>query len=191
MSKKIRTSRTTPPINRHGHRRREHWYSDNQVYFITARCKDRFAAFASECAKEVFWDRMGAHTTKATFTPWIVSLLPNHYHILGYARYGEAISAMMQGIHGATAKLVNDLLPQRRSPFWEDHHGHSWFDGCIRNETQCRRTYAYIQRQAVRHGVGRQDYPHTRITVDLEVGVRRALQLDAFMEGVPYRRYNG
>ena len=27
---------------------------------------------------------------------------------------------MMQKIHGSVAKLVNDLLPERRVPFWRD-----------------------------------------------------------------------
>jgi hypothetical protein len=38
-----------------GKHRYEHWYLDNQVYFITARCRDQFPAFASEQAKLIFW----------------------------------------------------------------------------------------------------------------------------------------
>ena len=34
-----------------------------------------------------------------------------------------------------TAKLVNDLLPQRiESPFWGDAGRHNYFDGCLRND---------------------------------------------------------
>src|SRR2546423_1806422 len=40
-----------------GRHRQEHWYRDNSVYFITARCVDRYPAFASEEAKRIFWDR--------------------------------------------------------------------------------------------------------------------------------------
>ena len=40
-----------------GRHRFEHWYRDNTVYFINARCRDRFPAFASEEAKAVFWNR--------------------------------------------------------------------------------------------------------------------------------------
>jgi hypothetical protein len=43
-----------------GKHRFEHWYRDNTVYFITARCRDRFPAFASEAAKAIFWDRFFA-----------------------------------------------------------------------------------------------------------------------------------
>jgi len=34
-----------------GEHRFEHWYVDNQVYFITARCRERYPAFGSEDAK--------------------------------------------------------------------------------------------------------------------------------------------
>jgi hypothetical protein len=49
MSKQIRKTRA----GRHeykGQIRAEHWYVDNQVYFISARCEQRFPAFASDPA---------------------------------------------------------------------------------------------------------------------------------------------
>jgi len=99
----------------------------------------------------------------------------------------------MRLLHGSVAKLVNDLLPERRLPFWRDDRGHDYFDGCLRDEVQCRRTYRYVLTQSVRHGLCRdwRDYPHTRVRIDLEVGVKRALELKAFLEGVPYKRYDG
>ncbi len=33
------------------------------------------------------------------------------------------------------------------------------------------------------------DYPHRRVGVELERAVRRATELEAFLYGVPYRRY--
>jgi hypothetical protein len=88
----------------------EHWYLDNQVYFITARCRDRYPAFASDSAKQVFWERFDHYTAKYTFTPWVTSLLDNHYHTLGYLKIGENLGPLMQRLHGSIAKLVNDLL---------------------------------------------------------------------------------
>jgi hypothetical protein len=43
----------------------------------------------------------------------------------------------------------------------------------------------------VRHGVidDFRKYPHTRIAIDLERGLRRAVELGAFLEPVPYKRY--
>jgi REP element-mobilizing transposase RayT len=100
--------------------RYEHWYLDNQVYFITARCRDRFPAFSTEAAKNIVWDRFQHWTDTYGFTPWVTSLLDNHYHMLGYLRPGENLGPMMQRLHGSVAKLVNDLLPERRQPFWRE-----------------------------------------------------------------------
>lgn len=185
-----KTRRSTGPSYR-GHRRFEHWYRDNQVYFITARCHRRFPAFASEQAKAIFWDRFDYYTREALFTPWVTSLLDNHYHVLGYCKLGERLGPLMRKLHGSVAKLVNDLLPERRIPFWEDRGHQNYFDGCIRDEKQCRRAYRYTLTQSVRHGLCAdwRDYPHTRVNIELEVGVRRALDLGAFLEGVPYKRY--
>jgi len=169
----------------------EHWYVSNQVYFITARCRDKFRAFASEEAKRVFWDRFDHYTEAHQFTPWVTSLLDNHYHVLGYCKEGRLLGQMMRKVHGSVAKLVNDLLPERRVPFWAEAGHQDYFDGCIRDHDQCRRAYMYTLTQSVRHGICGDwtEYPHTHVNVDLERGVRRALELKAFMEEVPYRRY--
>jgi hypothetical protein len=174
-----------------GKHRFEHWYRDNQVYFITARCRNRSPAFASEEAKSVFWDRFGRYTKQYQFVPWVTSLLDNHYHTLGYLRVGENLGPMMQKLHGSVAKLVNDLLEVRLKPFWWDKKHSDYMDGCIRDELQCRRAYRYVLTQAVRHGIVRdwRDYPHTRVAIELERGVARALELKAFLEGIPYQRY--
>jgi hypothetical protein len=169
----------------------EHWYLDNQVYFITARCRDRFPAFDSEAAKAVFWDRFDHYTAEFGFVPWVTSLLDNHYHTLGYLGVGENLGPMMQRLHGSVAKLANDLLSERRVPFWSEKGHRDYFDGCIRDEKQCRRAYGYTLRQAERHGIvcDWRHYPHTRALLELECGVKRALELGAFLDGVPYKRY--
>ena len=189
--KRIHKSSYTRRETYKGRHRFEHWYVDNQVYFITARCRDRYPAFATEEAKVIFWNRFEHYTKEAGFTWWIVSLLDNHYHALGYLREGRRLGQMMQRIHGSVAKLVNDGLPERHVPFWRTTGKRDYFDGCLRDEVQCRRAYRYTLMQAARHGVERdyQLYPHTRINVELERGVKRAVELGAFMEGVPYKRY--
>ena len=174
-----------------GRHRFEHWYRDNQVYFITARCRDRYPAFQSAQAKNVFWNRLSHYTQQHSFTCWIVSLLDNHYHILGYGKLGEQLGPMMRHIHGSVAKLVNDLFEERRVPFWVDAGHRNYFDGCIRDERQCRRAYRYILHQSVRHGIRDdwRDYTHTRVYIEVDRGVKRSIELGAFLEGVPYKRY--
>ncbi|MBV8782063.1 MAG: hypothetical protein JO353_11760 [Phycisphaerae bacterium] len=148
-------------------------------------------AFSSEDCKGIFWDRFDHYTTKFGFAPFVVSLLSNHYHVLGYLKVGENLSPLMRGIHGSVAKLVNDHRDERLLPFWTDAGHQNYFDGCIRDETQCRRADRYVLTQCQRHGICEkpEDYPHTRTHVDLDRAVKRALELNAFMSGVPYARY--
>jgi REP element-mobilizing transposase RayT len=189
--KRIRRSSSSSSEVWDGKHRFEHWYIDNQVYFITARCRERFPAFQRETAKALFWNRFEHYTAEFGFTPWVTSLVDNHYHTLGYLRVGADLGPMMQRLHGSIAKLVNDELPERRVPFWSERGHRDYFDGCIRDEAQCRRAYRYTLRQGERHGLvaaGR-GYAHTRAPIDLERGVRRAAELGAFLEGVRYKRY--
>src|SRR5690606_33922925 len=116
-----------------GVHRLEHWYRDNQVYFITARCRDRVRAMRSDRTKAVFLDRFEHYTEKHGFVPWITCLLDNHYHTLGYLKRGDDLGTMMQRIHGSVSKLVNDLLDPRLVPFWRGEDGHDYFDGCLRD----------------------------------------------------------
>jgi hypothetical protein len=191
MPKRIeRLSRSSSPIYR-GQRRFEHWLVDNQVYFISARCRERFPAFASEGAKRIFWERFNHYATEFGFIPWVTSLMDNHYHTLGYLRVGANLSPMMQRIHGSVAKLVNDVPSQRISTFWRDAKGKEYFDGCIRSERQARLAYRYTLTQAVRHGivVDWHEYSHTHVCVELDRAISRAIEIGAFLEGVPYKRY--
>lgn len=140
----------------------------------------------------MFWDRFYYWTSVHGFFPWVTSLLDNHYHTFGYLRVGDNLGQMMQRIHGSVSKLVNDLSPVRHLPFWRTAGNQDYFDGCLRGELQCRIAYRYTLRQAVRHGIVRdyRDYPHTRVDIELERGLKRALELRAFLEGVPYARYD-
>ncbi|MBB6428865.1 hypothetical protein [Algisphaera agarilytica] len=180
-----------------GKHRFEHWLRDNQVYFITARVRGKFPAFNTEEAKSVFWDAFEHYTVAHGFVPWVTSLLGNHYHTLGYLKLGTELPRMMRGIHGRTAKRVNDLLVaeglDRIKPFWIDSGRQNYFDGCIRDDLQARRAYRYTLIQSERHGVcdDWRTYDHTRVGLDIDRAVKRALELGAFMEGVRYKRYEG
>jgi hypothetical protein len=97
----------------------------------------------------------------------------------------------MRHVHGSVAKLVNDLLPERLTPFWYDTGKQGYFDGCIRDELQHRRAHRYVLLQAVRHGLvlDYRDYPHTIERVKVDIAVKRAYELNAYLEDVPYKRY--
>ncbi len=173
-----------------GEHRFEHWYRDNTVYFITSKTRDGVFAFESAQAKAVFWDRFDHHCKRFGFVPWVTTLLVNHYHTIGYLKVGENLGPFMRCFHGSVTKLVNDLLPQRLTPFWRERGKRNYFDGCLRNEWQTRLAYQYTLLQAVRAGLVSdwQEYPDTHIRIDVEWGILRARELKAFMENVGYPR---
>ncbi|MEM6562522.1 MAG: hypothetical protein AAF656_13040 [Planctomycetota bacterium] len=185
-------SPSAPKKHWQGQHRFEHWYRDNQCYFITAKARNSRPVFDDDGAKDVFWDRFEHWTDQFGFTPFVTSLLDNHYHTLGYLRVGANLGPMMQRLHGSVAKLVNDTLDRRHQPFWKDKGGRDYFDGCIRDEKQCRRAYRYTLIQSERHGLARdwRGYRHTKVVVDLEPAVWRCKRLGAFLEGVRYKRYD-
>lgn len=184
----IRKSSYTKHDRYDGRHRFEHWYRDNQIYSITVRCSDRFHAFTIEPAKMIFWDRFNQYTSLHGFAPFITTLMANHYHTLGYLSVVVEVGEMMRKFHGSVAKLVNDVLPVRRKPFWHDRRHHDYFDGCIRDEKQFTRAYRYIATQATRSNIRPRDV-HTQIHVELNDGLRFAVYRKALLRGVDYARY--
>ena len=98
MDKRIIKCSATQRRTHEGKHRFEHWYVDNQVYFITGRCAGKHPAFATSEASTVFWDRFDHYTAKHLFTPWVTSLVATHYHVLGYCKDGKMLGQMMRRI---------------------------------------------------------------------------------------------
>ncbi|HSI33316.1 MAG TPA: hypothetical protein VK986_06960 [Tepidisphaeraceae bacterium] len=178
-----------------GKHRFEHWYRDNQVYFITARCRAGTAAFALPKAQEIVWTKFDQYTAEFDFEPWVTSLMTNHYHTLGYLRKKENLGPMMQRLHGSVAKLVNDTNEEdgmeRLTPFWGDTKHNDYMDGCIRDELQADRAYRYVLMQAVKARVVKEwrEYPNTRVQRERGEAIGWAREHAAFMYGVEYPRY--
>ena len=185
-----RKSSPTPHVVYQGKHCFEHWYRDNQIYLITARCRQKFPAFQNTDAKNIFWDRFEHYARQYAFEPYITALLNNHYHTLGYLRTGSDLGPLMQKLHGSVAKLVNDRLPERRVPFWHHDRHRDYFDGCLRDEQQFRRSYRYIATQAQRSRLSASAV-QIRANVGLEEGLARAVRLRALLWGVRYARYDG
>ena len=176
--------------------RREHWLIDNQIYFITARCRDGLLIFEDEQAAEIFWNRFDHHTLAQQITPIVTSLVGNHYHLLAHVEVGANVPVFVRNLHGSTAKLTNDLREaaglDRISDVWANGLRGSYFDGCVRNATQFRRIFRYVERQGVRHGLVRtgEHFPHTRVNVSMERALKRALERNSFLPWSDKTRWN-
>ena len=187
----FRKTSATPHEFFDGKHRFEHWYRDNTVYFVTSKCRDGFAAFDSDAAKAIFWDRFTYYTQLHGFIVWVVTLMNNHYHFLGYLRDGEQLGEMMRKLHGSIAWMVMKETGVRHVPFWRSTENRDYFDGCIRDALQAYRAFNYTRNQAVKARLVKrwEDYPHTRVYLDRDRCVARAADLGAYLEDVPYARY--
>lgn len=98
---------------------------------------------------------------------------------------------MMRKLHGSVAWLVMKEIKVRHVPFWRGAGHRDYFDGCIRDVLQAERAYRYTLNQAVRARIVTdwRDYAHTRVNVEKDRAIKRAVELDAFLEDVPYARY--
>jgi hypothetical protein len=169
----------------------EHWYRDESVYFITSRVRDKLPVFITPETCDIFWQKFEQYTAQHGFDPWVASLLNTHYHFVGLTSKGEDLREMMRKLHGSVAWLVCKELKIQHKPFWRDDEHNDYFDGCLRDEDQLRRSYRYTHTQAVRAGLVRDPnkYPNTKVYRALEECVRIARERKALMEGVAYARY--
>lgn len=189
---RVRKSSATKHEHFKGKHRFEHWYRDNTVYFITSRVRDGLAAFSTQPAIDIFWDRFTYYTQLHGFVPWVATLMNNHYHFVGYLRDGNQLGEMMRKLHGSIAWMVMKKIDLRHVPFWREKGNRDYFDGCLRDALQAYRAFNYTRDQAVRAGIVRdhRDYRNTRIYLDRDRAIARAVELSAFMESIPYARYD-
>ncbi len=191
MYSMFRKSSHTKHEHWNGHHRSEHWYRDNTVYFITSRVREGFAAFATEACRAIFWDRFHFYTQMHGFFPWARTLMNNHYHFVGYLRDGEQLGEMMRKLHGSVAWLVMKELGIKHVPFWREKGNKDYFDGCLRDVLQGYRATNYTLMQAVRARLVTdwRDYPDTFLDLNIDRAIARGVELNAFLEDVPYARY--
>jgi hypothetical protein len=170
---KFRKSSATPHEFFDGEHRFEHWYRDNTVYFITSKVRDGFAAFETDAAKNIFWDRFDFYTKLHEFHPWVATVMNNHYHFEGYLRDGSQLGEMMRKLHGSVAWMVMKEINVHHVPFWR---------GAGNRDTRDQAVKARLVKDY-------REYPHTRVYLDRDRAIARAVQLKAFLEDVPYKRY--
>ena len=192
MSKLIRKSGDLRKEWYDGAHKFEHWYVDRSVYLITSRVRGRLHVFTTPETCDIFWLKFEQYAAENAFEPWIVTLMSNHYHVIGFLEEGKRLGEMMRKFHGSVAWMVCKSLGIIHKPFWRDDQHRDYFDGCLRDETQLTRSYRYVLTQAERAGVvgPHQAYPNTRAYVTLDEALRRAITRNALLKGVPYARYD-
>lgn len=77
-----------------------------------------------------------------------VSIMPDHVHTILCPNDGVSLSRILQGIKGASARLIN-LKRKADGPVWQNE---SW-DRIIRNEADLQQKLGYMLRNPVEEGL--------------------------------------
>ena len=123
-----------------------HYYTDNKIYFITARTVDKKRILDTEEKKAILNKAMieAGNKFNIGFYAWII--LDNHYHILINILKGDSISAFMKLINGKSAFLLNGIEKARKRKIW-----FNYWDTCIRSEKDFWMRFNYIHHNAIKH----------------------------------------
>jgi type I restriction enzyme R subunit/putative DNA methylase len=79
---------------------------------------------------------------------WVV--MPNHVHAVVWPMPGQVLSKILHSWKSFTSKPANRLL-HRTGEFWQKES----FDHWIRDEAECARLVAYVERNPVKSGLCR------------------------------------
>ncbi|MEW5829443.1 MAG: transposase [Chloroflexota bacterium] len=124
-----------------------HIYADDTWYFISASTLNHVRYFHPD-ERLTLWQDVFLKAVQelgVLLCAWV--LLPDHYHILVKFLQSRDVSRFMQLLHGRTSRLLNQLDDTQGRKIW-----YSYWDICIRNETDFWTRFNYIHYNPVKHG---------------------------------------
>jgi len=129
-----------------------HWEKWGSTYFITFGLK---GSQMSASERRLVFDHI-CKGDSVFYRLFALVVMPNHVHILSKPNDGIALSRMMKGTKGVTAKLINESR-NSNGPLWL---GES-YDRIIRDEAEAIEKQNYICQNPVRAGIVEkiEDYP--------------------------------
>ena len=125
-----------------------HHLAEAGVYFVTARCRDRFSHFDSDMRRDYLTERLHALTVHYGWTLEAWAVLSNHYHFVAQSPAKADLPKLLRHLHGDTARYVNLLDTKPGRSIWQNYR-----------ETHLTLPRAYLARlnyvhqNAVHHGL--------------------------------------
>jgi len=135
-----------------------HLFVDDRMYFFTGAVYQRKKLLAAGVAKDFFRKYLFHFIEKYGWEllEWVV--LDNHYHFLAEVTRSKDMPVMINALHKTSALHIKKALKIQDKPFW-----YQYWDRCIRDEEEYRRTATYILYNPVKHGYveNLEDYPYS------------------------------
>jgi len=123
-----------------------HIYSDNSIYFITARVYQKEKIFNTDQKKKVLFENLQDEFHKAGYKLYAWVILDNHYHLEFKTKFGKDLSKILNFVHGRTSFEINKLDKTKGRKVFQNY-----LDHCIRGEKDFYRHFNYIHHNPVKH----------------------------------------
>lgn len=125
-----------------------HLFREEGYYLLTAAIYEHLPLLAASSRCSAFEAQLLESLAAAEITVFSWAVLPNHYHLLVYARDFESISRTLNLIHGRSSRQWNleDGMTGKRKVWY------SFYDQAIRNERHFETAINYIHYNPVKHG---------------------------------------
>ena len=131
----------------------KHFDDENTARFITFSCYRRQPNLDTLPAKEIFVEQIGAAREKHSFKLLGYVIMPEHVHLVIFAKSGTRVGSLIGEIKSFTARRyfasVNIVLPESKRVFWEKR----CYDHNCRNVLSVREKINYCHNNPVKRGL--------------------------------------
>ena len=123
-----------------------HLYLDKQIYFFSVHAYHNVPVLKNLNRKSGFKQKLKETALEKQCNIIASVILDNHYHFMMKTNKGENIPDIFKRIHGATSFQWNKEDGKRGRKIWQ-----SYWDYCIRNESDYWTRFNYIHHNPVKH----------------------------------------
>lgn len=125
-----------------------HIYSDEHVYFLTARCLQKEPFWNTDEKKKIFVSVFNKSIEKFNVRIYAWVLLNNHYHCLFQADNFLCVGKFTNNLHANSSRMLNDFDGVGGRKMW-----YQYWDYCIRSKHDFWKHFNYIVQNPVKHGL--------------------------------------
>ena len=126
-----------------------HIYLDETYYFTSARIYQKLPILSDDERKQLLLDKMKGEFKKFGYKLLVWVILDDHYHIAFKTKKGNALSKIMNNVHGHTSYQFNQLDQERGRQVWQKLLGSVY----LRDKRDFGVHFNYIHHNPVKHGV--------------------------------------
>ena len=124
----------------------QHTYTNEYIYFLTARCQDKNHYFNTDEKKKIFVSVFSKASKRYSARIYAWVLLNNHYHCLIQFFDKRDIGKFVNNLHTNSARLLNKIDNKPGRNIW-----YQYWDYCLRDKADFWCHLNYIIQNPLKH----------------------------------------